>query len=94
MDVVALMREVRSPRREVREKCYWLCFEAENKVQLWSSQLDTYKNLTEKGESGNFCQLNMGEGKTQVIIPMIVLDVIYSKEMSLPRINLLASLME
>lgn len=65
------------------------------KVQIWPSQLETYKNLMEGGrEVGPFCQLNMGEGKTQLIIPMIILNVIYSKENTLPRINLLSSLYE
>lgn len=36
----------------------------------------------------------MGEGKTQVIIPMIILNTIFSKNQSLPRINLLSSLYE
>jgi hypothetical protein len=43
---------------------------------------------------GPFCQLNMGEGKTQVIIPMIILNTIFSKKNCLPRINLLTSLYE
>ncbi len=48
------------------------------------------------GNSGAFCQLNMGEGKTQVIIPLMILNSIYSnaskKERYIPRINLLSSL--
>jgi hypothetical protein len=38
----------------------------------------------------------MGEGKTQVIIPMIILNVIFEKNDSnkLPRINILSSLMD
>lgn len=43
---------------------------------------------------GPFCQLNMGEGKTQVIIPMIILNTIFNKSNTLPRINLLTSLYE
>jgi hypothetical protein len=45
-------------------------------------------------KEGPFCQLNMGEGKTQVIIPMIILNSIFSKQKTLPRINLLSSLYE
>jgi hypothetical protein len=97
VDVVALMREVLSPREVVFQKNEWLCFEAEMKVQLWPSQLETYNNLM-CGETGSFCQLNMGEGKTQVIIPLIILNTIYanpgSKRPCLPRINLLSSLFE
>jgi hypothetical protein len=36
----------------------------------------------------------MGEGKTQVIIPMMILDSIYEKKNCLPRINLLNSLID
>ena len=66
------------------------------KVQIWPSQLETYKNLMEEDDKsmGPFCQLNMGEGKTQLIIPMMILNTIYSKDNTLPRINLLSSLYE
>lgn len=91
IDAISLMREAESPRNVVWKRPYWLCFEAENKVQLWLSQLQTYENLTSPGD---FCQLNMGEGKTQVIIPMMILDAIYEKKNYLPRINLLSSLID
>lgn len=45
----------------------------------------------------SYSQLNMGEGKTQVIIPMFVLEAIYSQDINkkrLPRINLLSALLE
>ena len=60
-------------------------------MQLWLSQLKTYQNLKNPGD---FCQLNMGEGKTQVIIPMMILESTYGKCKLLPRINLLSSLIE
>ena len=47
VDIVAFMRETLSPREQVFKKKEWLCFEAEMKVQLWPSQLQTYKNLME-----------------------------------------------
>lgn len=47
-----------------------------------------------KSKEGPYCQLNMGEGKTQVIIPMIILNTIFNRKNSLPRINLLTSLYE
>lgn len=71
-----------------------MCFETEMKIQIWPSQLETYNNLMSNPKVGPFCQLNMGEGKTQVIIPMIILNTIFSKNSSLPRINLLSSLYE
>lgn len=45
-----------------------------------------------QSKEGPYCQLNMGEGKTQVIIPMIILNTIFDKVDTLPRINLLSSL--
>ena len=45
-----------------------------------------------EGENGSVSQLNMGEGKTQVIIPMIVLDLLYGQKKQIPRVNLLQAL--
>ena len=45
-----------------------------------------------EGESGSVSQLNMGEGKTQVIIPMVVLELLYGPWRRIPRINLLQAL--
>jgi hypothetical protein len=47
IDVVAIMREVLSPRDKIfeREGNEWLCFEAEMKVQLWLSQINTFEHL-------------------------------------------------
>ena len=91
IDKVALFRECESPRHEVESKDYWVCFEAEMKLQIWVSQFETFSNLME-GENGSVSQLNMGEGKTQVIIPMIVLDLLYGKKKRIPRVNLLQAL--
>lgn len=43
------------------------------KLRIWKSQYETYSSLIMKNSSGSAMQLNMGEGKTQTIIPMIVL---------------------
>lgn len=56
--------------------------------------METYDNLMNNKKIGPFCQLNMGEGKTQVIIPMMILKTIFSEKNTLPRINLLSSLYE
>jgi hypothetical protein len=45
IDVVAIMREVLSPRDKIFKRNEWLCFEAEMKVQLWLSQIKTFKHL-------------------------------------------------
>jgi hypothetical protein len=39
-----------------------------------------------------YCQLNMGEGKTQVIIPLMILKNIFKNGPAIPRINLLPTL--
>jgi hypothetical protein len=62
------------------------------KTQIWLSQYQTYKLLRDN-KSGTVTQLNMGEGKTQVIIPMIVLNQIYSRKSSeIPRVQILSPL--
>jgi hypothetical protein len=42
------------------------------RIKIWASQYQTYKDLSDS-PNRSFSQLNMGEGKTQVIIPMFVL---------------------
>ena len=95
LDKVALYRECESPRAEIESKMHWVCFEAEMKVQIWESQQQTYQTLMENEGFGGASQLNMGEGKTQTIIPMITLELLYGKRATkmIPRINLLNSLM-
>lgn len=66
------------------------------RIKIWASQYETYKCLNESSNR-SFSQLNMGEGKTQVIIPMFVLDKIFNyndKSRKIPRINLLSSLLD
>ena len=58
------------------------------KIQIWLSQYETFETLMEE-RKGSACQLNMGEGKTQVIIPMIILESLYGKKKRIPRVNLL-----
>lgn len=61
------------------------------KTQIWKTQHETYKLLATSAP-GTFTQLNMGEGKTQVIIPMIVLNEIYNRKQFIPRVNILSPL--
>lgn len=66
------------------------------RIQIWNSQYHTYNELT-NSKNGAITQLNMGEGKTQVIIPMLVLDILYSKskkDKKIPRVHLLSTLYE
>jgi hypothetical protein len=48
--------------------------------------------LLRSNKSGVVTQLNMGEGKTQVIIPMMVLDEVFNRKQLLPRVNILTPL--
>ena len=94
IDKVALFRECESPRQVIEQKMYWVCFEAEMKLQIWASQYQTYHTLMNEEQSGIASQLNMGEGKTQIIIPMITLQLLFGnvKRPRVPRVNLLNSL--
>ena len=94
IDKVALLRECESPRNIIEKKIFWVCFEAEMKLQIWASQYQTYHTLMRGGETGIASQLNMGEGKTQIIIPMITLELLFgdAKKARIPRVNLLNSL--
>ena len=48
------------------------------RIQIWKSQLETYNLLMREEEGAKVAtQLNMGEGKTQVIIPMVILSTIF-----------------
>jgi len=50
---------------------YWLVFEVENGIQIRQEQYKVAKHLIDN--PGNIIQLNMGLGKTRVILPMLVL---------------------
>jgi hypothetical protein len=91
LDKISLLREIESPRQEISKILAWLAFEMEMKTQIWLSQFETFK-LLNSNLSGVVTQLNMGEGKTQVIIPMIVLHCIFNKKTQIPRVNLLTPL--
>ena len=47
IDKVALFRECKSPRTQIEEKDYWVGYEAEMKIQIWSSQFETFQTLME-----------------------------------------------
>jgi hypothetical protein len=50
---------------------YWLVYEAANTLQIRPTQFDVAMCLIEN--EGAIVQLNMGEGKTRVILPMLIL---------------------
>ena len=49
----------------------WLVFEAEGQLQIRPDQYTVARHLMDN--PGAICQLNMGEGKTRVILPMLAL---------------------
>jgi hypothetical protein len=55
----------------------WLVFEAEGRLQIRPAQHALAVTLLdgEDGGPGPIAQLNMGEGKTRVILPMVILEL-------------------
>ena len=56
---------------DVHEHPKWLVFEMENGIQIRSQQYVVAKVLMDNPEA--MVQLNMGEGKTRVIMPLLLL---------------------
>ena len=72
----------------------WLAFEVESQVQIRPKQIVVAQAMIQGMRAGNECdrpivQLNMGEGKTRVILPMLALH--FSADGKLPRLNILSS---
>lgn len=53
------------------EHPYWLAFEIEGRLQIRHEQYVVARHLIES--PGSVCQMNMGRGKTRVILPMLFL---------------------
>ncbi len=56
---------------DVAQHPQWLAFEAEGRLQIRPAQYALARHLLEN--PGAVVQLNMGEGKTRVILPMLAL---------------------
>ncbi|KAF0720233.1 Aste57867_471 [Aphanomyces stellatus] len=69
---------------------HWLVFEVEGSLQIRPEQTTIALHLL-KEPSGTICQLNMGLGKTRVILPMLVLQYVAQGE--IPRVHLLSSIL-
>ncbi|TYZ59387.1 hypothetical protein PybrP1_001605 [[Pythium] brassicae (nom. inval.)] len=54
-----------------RKYPFWLAFEVEGRLQIRHEQFEVARFLIES--RGSVCQLNMGRGKTRVILPMLFL---------------------
>jgi len=96
--VLGLVRdELISARREwdVNEHLAWLVLEVEFRFQIRPTQFLVFKELIEN--PGTIQQLNMGLGKTRVIIPMLLLYWRYgpqpNKKKRVIRVNVLSQLL-
>ena len=69
----------------------WLLFEVENDVTIWPKQVHVAeKMMSNEGKEHIVVQLNMGEGKTSVILPVIAAEL--ADGQSLVRVIVLTSL--
>jgi hypothetical protein len=73
------MRELRVTREwKIEEHPRWLVFEVEGEIQIRNEQYQIANHLIQN--PGAISQLNMGEGKTRVILPMLILYYISRKK--------------
>jgi Protein of unknown function (DUF3638) len=68
----------------------WLAFEVEQQLQIRPYQFSIVDQLLH--DRGSAVQLNMGLGKTRVLVPMLVLEWI-AKDSELTRLNVLPSIL-
>ena len=68
----------------------WLTFEADAMLQVRDDQYKLAVHLLDESNSGSICQLNMGLGKTRVVIPLLIMGLIAKKKV--PRVVLLRPL--
>jgi hypothetical protein len=70
--VHSLIQEIAVKRTwKIKEFPYWLVFEVEGQLQIRPQQYAVAIELIRN--PGSILQLNMGEGKTRVILPMLIL---------------------
>ncbi|KAG2488308.1 hypothetical protein HYH03_013158 [Edaphochlamys debaryana] len=71
---VQLVEELQCRRVwDVRAHPKWLVFEAEGRLQIRPRQYALAAHLMDPAHAGAIAQLNMGEGKTRVLLPMLAL---------------------
>jgi len=85
--------EVSQTRRawDVRAHPHWLVFEMEQRLQIRREQHTLARLLLDNEWTTS--QLNMGEGKTRVILPMLVLELARPGSPQLVRLNFLSQLL-
>lgn len=96
-----LMKELETKKVwNASEHPYWLVFEVENQIMIRQEQYKVAKHLIDN--PGNVIQLNMGLGKTRVILPMLVLYQSFKRKSEggeflrekVTRLNFLSALFE
>jgi hypothetical protein len=93
-----MLKELRTTRTwDVAAHPDWLAFELDGALQIRPAQhalADALLSHAEQGDAGApgpIVQLNMGEGKTRVIVPMLVLA--WARQRRRVRLNLLSQLL-
>ena len=90
-NVAQMIAELQVVRQwDVREHMEWLVFEVEGQLQIRPLQYIIARRLIDY--PGSIGQLNMGEGKTRVILPMLVLHLAKGKEVL--RLHFLRQLLD
>ncbi|TDH71197.1 hypothetical protein CCR75_002704 [Bremia lactucae] len=74
-----------------KEFPYWLAFEVEGRLQIRHEQFVIAQHLI--NQPGSVCQLNMGRGKTRVILPMLFLYFSQSQRSKVVRAHFLSPLL-
>lgn len=91
-DKYPLMAELECVREwDPFEHPRWLAFEVEQELQIRPYQFSVVQQLLEN--PGAVTQLNMGLGKTRVLLPMLLLELAQSSD-SIVRVNALPSIID
>ncbi|KAG2494611.1 hypothetical protein HYH03_007376 [Edaphochlamys debaryana] len=77
---------------DVRAHPQWLVFEVEGRLQIRPQQYAVAAHLMDPANAGAIAQLNMGEGKTRVILPMLALC--WADGSRVVRLNFLSVLLD
>ncbi|KAG2501267.1 hypothetical protein HYH03_001073 [Edaphochlamys debaryana] len=77
---------------DVRAHPQWLVFEAEGRLQIRPQQYAVAAHLMDPANAGAIAQLNMGEGKTRVILPMLAMH--WADGSRVVRLNFLSTLLD
>ena len=87
-----LIEELLNKRNwDIKQYPEWLVFEVEGGIQIRPEQYTIASHLLNNPTS--ITQLNMGRGKTRVILPMMIMDLVKNRPVVLPRIMFLAALL-